>query len=302
MKTYRVAWCRRDIAGGLAPLVAMAWSIALPIAGADAADLIDGFTEPYRSIEIASAEMGIIASIPIREGETVKRGQVLAKLDQDILAAQLAIAEKAMQARGVIESALSELRLRQRRLEKLRQLQAKGHAGESEVARALADFDIAEAQVLSAKEQLVIRRLEYEKVRVQMEHRTIRAPTDGVIAAIYKEEGEFVATTEPFIMTLVQLDPMLAVFSVTSQQRSSFRSGDIVKLQLAVSGPKDVKWTSVEGEVEFVSPITEAESGTVLVKVRVPNPKHVYRTGERCSVLMPVEGADKHRTRFTGTQ
>jgi len=236
-------WRRRDVAGGLARLVAMVWSIALPIVGAAASEPIDGFTEPYRTVEVASAEVGIIVKINVREGETVKRGQVLAKLDQDILAVQLAIAAKAMNARGVLESALGELRLRQRRLEKLRELHVKGHAGETEVERALADFEIAEAQVLSAKEQLEIRRLEHQKVKTEIEHRTVRAASDGVITTIYKEEGEFVAPTEPFIMTLVQLDPMLAVFERALKSLQGQKWADAGKLMervVAETGQPDL--------------------------------------------------------------
>jgi multidrug efflux pump subunit AcrA (membrane-fusion protein) len=38
------------------------------------------------------------------------------------------------------------------------------------------------------------------------------------------------------------------------------------------------------GTVEFISPITDAESGTVLVKVRVANPHGRFRSGERCKI------------------
>ena len=74
--------------------------LALPVPAV--AIQVDGFTEPYRTIDIAAAETGIIAEINVEEGDTVRRGQVLAVLDRDVLLALLAIAEQGMHSRAFI--------------------------------------------------------------------------------------------------------------------------------------------------------------------------------------------------------
>ena len=56
------------------------------------ADDVLGYTEPYRLITVAAGEAGVIGEVLVREGDQVKQGQVLAKLDTAVLAAELEIA------------------------------------------------------------------------------------------------------------------------------------------------------------------------------------------------------------------
>ena len=49
---------------------------------------VDGFTEPYRTINVAALESGVITRLDAHEGEVVCKGQVLATLDSDLLEAR----------------------------------------------------------------------------------------------------------------------------------------------------------------------------------------------------------------------
>lgn len=242
---------------------------------------IDGFTEPYRSVDVAAAEIGIIAEMKVREGDAVRKGQVLATLDNELQRALLAIAQKSVESRGQLESALAELALRQQRLEKLESLLAKGHARHEEIERARADVAVAEAHVLSAREEQAIRKLEHQKIAVQLKRRTVLAPIDGVVTVIHKDEGEYVAPTDPCILNIVQLDRLCATFSVPSAYRKTFKIGDRIPLQLCPEA------TRVDGVLEYIAPVTDAESGTVRIKFRVDNTDGVYRGGQRCLLELP---------------
>src|SRR5687767_6525232 len=79
-------------------------------------DSIEGFTEPNCTVNVATAEVGVIKRIYVREGNLVTKGQVLATLDQEMQVALLAIAAEKMHARGRLESAQAELDLRQNKL------------------------------------------------------------------------------------------------------------------------------------------------------------------------------------------
>jgi RND family efflux transporter MFP subunit len=240
---------------------------------------VDGFTEPFRTVEVATTEVGIITALNVREGDRVSRGQVVATLDDDLQLAWLSIAEKNCALRGRLASAQAEQRLRAVRLEKLEPLERAGHARPEEVERARADLAIAEAQVLAAEEDLVIRQLEYSKTAIQLERRKIQAPLDGIVASVLKEPGEFVAPTDPYVLTVVQLDRLFAVFSIPSPQAESIQVGNDCRLLLAGQ--------MVAGKVAQVAPLTDAESDTVRVKVRIDNAAGEYRSGQRCSLLLP---------------
>jgi RND family efflux transporter MFP subunit len=246
------------------------------------ADDVEGFTEPYRTVNVGVTEVGIVAEMKVREGDTVRRGQALASLDQEVHLALLAIAEANMEIRGRLDSANAELDLNRDKLAKLQQLGLQGHARQEEIGRARTNVAIAEANVRTVEEELLVRRLEYDKMTAQLQRRSIRAPIDGVVIAVHKEVGEAVAPNNPELVTLVQLTSLRAAFSVPSAETDGLQTGALVKLRIGHGE------TPVEGTIEFLSPTIDAESGTVRVKVRVDNPNGKYRSGQRCSLEIPT--------------
>ncbi len=242
------------------------------------ANEVDGFTEPSKTVTVAAVETGTLTSVEVDEGDVVEQGQVLARLDDDVHRALLAIAQEGMSAQGQLKSAEAELTMRRQRLEKLQSLRSEGHARQEEVDRAAADLAIADAHLLSATEQQEIKRLEHEKVQVQLERRAIRAPIRGVVSQVYKEVGEFVTPTDPHVFEVVCLDPLMACFNVPSHLAARLTAEQTIPVYLEHAD----KW--VDGQVALISPVTDAESGTVRVKVRVANGEGEYRSGEMCTL------------------
>ncbi len=238
----------------------------------------DGFTEPNRTIHVAAPESGIIGRMFVEEGTQVREGDPLVQLDIDVQAAMLAIAKVAKDAHGRVNASEAEVDLRRHTLEALESLQLSGHARELELERARADLAIAEGQLTAAREQQRLKELEYESIRVQIDRRTIRAPIDGVVTTVLKHEGEFSAPNDPHLLVLVQLDPLYAMFDVNSVNASQVSEGDSATVYFPVDGHH------VESTVEFVSPVINAESGTVAIKVRIPNPQARLKSGQACSL------------------
>jgi len=244
---------------------------------AAAANPIEGFTEPYSKVDLAPAEPGILLSLRVHEGDRVHKGQLLGMLDCEALEISRQIARLNMESHGRLDAAVAERWLRKTRADKLEALRLKGHSSQEEVDRAHADFEIAEANVLTAQEELAVDALEFKRTEALIERRTLRSPMDGVITRIYHEEHEFITSASPTVLTVVQLDPLRIVFSVPLTQSSSLKVGQTVPLTIADSSGR------AEGRIEFVSPVVDAESGTVRVKVLLANPRGVYQSGVRCS-------------------
>lgn len=239
------------------------------------------FAEPYRTIQVATTDMGIVREVLIHEGETVEADQPLVKLDEELVKASQGIAQQNLASRGALNSAEAELRLNSSRVEKFDALVRSGHARTEELERARMEKDVATARVLIAQEALSVRQRELERTQIELERRTVRSPLNGVVTKIHREVGEFVAPSDPVVVTIVQLDPLLATFSLKPAQASQLRAGRSVQVQFSsVEQP-------VKAEVELVSPITDARSGTVRVKVRIPNSQGTCRSGDRCTLLIP---------------
>lgn len=250
---------------------------------------IDGFTEPYYDIEVAAAEVGIIDEIAVKEGDQVVVGQLLAQLDTDVLEATLNIARTAMESRGRLDSAIEELALQTEIVDKLEQLLLKQHASFQEVERAAAQKRIADAQLRAVQEEQEVKMLEYERARLQLERRRLTAPINGIVTQIFRDPGEFVSPSSPVILRIVQLDPLLVVFLVPAEVSRGLKVDQPVSVRIERS-------PVVEGNVEFVSPTADPQSGTARVRVRIPNPQAKLPSGAPCRLLLtdtsaPLSGA-----------
>jgi RND family efflux transporter MFP subunit len=190
----------------------------------------------------------------------------------------LEIARQNMEARGQFESAVAERDLRRTRLARLQELRESGHATQDEVDRAVADLRVAEANVRSAAEKQKTDELEFRRIAAMIDRRILKSPIDGVVTRLYKEEADYVGTSVNPVMTLMQLDPLRVTFSIPNAAGQALRPGQSVALMLPESEQNAV------GQVEFVSPVSEAESGTVRVKVLLKNPQGKYRCGVRCII------------------
>ncbi len=261
----------------------------------------EAFAEPYRTIQVATTDLGIVREVLVREGDSVEVGQPLVKLDDELVKASLEIAKQNLASRGALTTAEAELKLQTARLAKLEPLARDGFARSDELERARSDQEVAAARVLTAQETLQVRQREFDKIQIELQRRTVKSPIQGVVSKLHREVGEFVAPTDPVLITVVQLDPLLATFSLKPAQAS----------QLSVGLPVQVQFASreqpVKGEIELVSPVTEARSGTVRVKVRIPNSQRDCRSGDRCVLLIPSrpetpQSASNDRTKSPATK
>ncbi len=259
------------------PLCAAAMTFVMTGRAGRAMDL-EGYTEPYRTVHVASDESGIVQEVFVKDGDRVTKGQPLARLNSDVQEAMLAIARQNRDATGRLDAAQAELRQKRDRLSILEPLCREGCARQEEVDQARTEVLIAEANVREAREEQEVRRLDYERIRIQLERRTILAPSDGVVMTVAKRVGEYVAPNNPEIVTLVQLRPLLANFNVLRDEVENLVPGSKVNIRFVVTGRR------VSGIIDTISPVTDAESGTVPIKVRIDNGDGEFRSGDRCRV------------------
>jgi RND family efflux transporter MFP subunit len=252
------------------------------------AEDVEAFTEPYKQVAVPAPEIGVIAEILVQEGDQVSQKQLLAKLDDTVLQASLQVAKAAKDSQGTKQSAETEVALREQHLESYRQLQGRGNATQRELDRADNEYQQSLARLQSVREDLEVKRLEYLRVKAQINQRMISAPIDGYVVAIDKEVGEFVSPTDPIVLHVAHLKSLKTVFSVPMEATNKLQPGHTVKLKVGFDGIR------CSGVIEFVSPIADAESSTVRVKIRIPNEQGKLQSGVACrwdlNSKPPVEG------------
>lgn len=236
---------------------------------------IDGFTEPFKKIDLASDESGAINQLNFEAGDRVTQGDVVAQLDARVQQLQLEVATQLADAKSQLIAAEKTHEKRKSILARLQSLRDKGHASESEIIRAEMELSIAEAKWLSAKEDLAVREVEKRRAQVQLDRRAIKAPFNGVVAKVLRREGEFLSPLHPEVVTIVQVDRLLATFNVPSSQVSMFELGREFSIEIG-------NGRSVQAKVYRVGVETDAKSSTVEIKLVIENPDFSLRSGESC--------------------
>jgi len=223
-----------------------------PLRSALAEDVaILGYTEPCRIITVSAGEPGVIAEMLVKEGDAVTKGQVLARLDTAVLNAELEIAK-------------AEAKFSTTRNQRVLELAQSTRVTPEELEKARTELTVKNAQV--------------RRIEAMIEARTMRSAVDGVVTEIKRDPSESVSVASPHVLTVVQIDRLSVNLFLPPSRVEGLKNGDRTELLLLEPERR------VPAVVEFVSPITDAASGTVRVKFAIENPGGAIRSGGRCTL------------------
>lgn len=197
-----------------------------------------GSIEPKRLIKISSQVSAKVLALPFEEGQEVKVGDVVIRLDPQDLVAALDSAKAGLRGQeaslGGAEAALINARLT---YERLIQLNETGDATKSELDSAQATF----LQVQSNREVLVHQieqgKAQIERAQKDLDNTTISSPIDGVITSLNTEVGETVivgTTNNPgsVIMEIADLSQMLLKAAVDEANIAPVEVGQLAKIYI----------------------------------------------------------------------
>ncbi len=236
----------------------------------------DAFLEPVQVVEISAPFRDRITAIHVGIGDKVEAGQLLAELDSSVLKARLESAETAASFKGRIDSAKAFVTMQENRYEMLQDLQKSGNARPQEMTKAQTDLFMARAQLQSALEEQTLKKLEAAIIRAQIEEKKLRSPVDGIVVTIDRQLAELIGgTDQERFMTIVQLDPLQALFHLPPEIAITLDHGTTL--------PLEIDGVAASGTIAFISPIINAQSGTVEVRVTIANPDNNLMSGSRCT-------------------
>ena len=245
---------------------------------------VEGFTEPFKTVDVAAVDPGIVMTLPLKIGDFVQKGDVVARLDDDLHTIMLGMAKDKMDQQGRMQALAAEIKMRETKLQRYIELDQNGFGRKEELDRVEMELDISRAELTQAHEDAIQNRWEFKKLDEQLNRRTVRAPLSGFIAAKLKEPGEYVSPQEPSVVTMVQLDPLLAKFALPRALAKRLKLGDKIRVMVGSR--------SVVGTVDSVAPIVDAQSGTQKVKIRIGNPDGEILSGQRCQIDVPFDGEE----------
>ncbi|HEX4147984.1 MAG TPA: efflux RND transporter periplasmic adaptor subunit [Pirellulales bacterium] len=249
-------------------------------------------------VDVPAREAGVLDTVAVREGQTVKPGELLvsledieARLKKDRAQLELTIAQmdakndlKVRFAAKSLDVARAELRRANESVEKYRKsiseseldtLRLNVTGGELEVEQAQKNLAIAAVNCQLKENELAAAAHRLEQCR-------ITAPIAGMVVQIKRHRGEWLEPGQS-VMRLVRLDRLRAEGFVAARELGENINGRPVTLSVDLPGRSGAKFT---GKVVFVSPEINAVNGQVRVWAEIENAGLELRPGNQAAMTI----------------
>lgn len=238
---------------------------------------LDCLVEPQLRVVVSASIQGVVDEVLVDRGDAVEEGQAIARLESLLEEATVASSRARAQSTAQIKGAEARFEFEKRRLARGKKLTSKGVMSAGEIDEIEAGLLVAEADVLSARENKILAGLELARAEAALEMRTVRSPLRGVVVKKIAKAGEYV--DPPEVLELAQIDPLrIEVFAPVSLF-GSLREGMLgrVVLEAPLGSEHEVV-------VSVVDRVIDAASGTFGVRLELPNPDYALPAGLKCKV------------------
>lgn len=213
--------------------------------------------EAERWVDVRARRAGQVIALLKEEGDPVRAGTVMARLDAD--AAQISVAQREVAHREAKQRYEREDALFQRNL------------GSKQ------SYENAKTQFESSKAQL-------EQAKLDLSYTAIRSPIEGIMTLRNIEVGNMV-TNNQVVASVAKFDPLLARIQVTEKDFGKITVGQTARITVEAAPEREFT-----GTVKMISPVVDPESGTVKVTVEVPRTDtSLLRPGMFASVYIITE-------------
>lgn len=219
-----------------------------------------GSLRALREVRIVNQEEGRLTAVRVREGDRVRAGEVLVRYDDRILRAEL---DKA-------KATLGQAELDHRRA---RQLKEKAFVSEDAVSRAATALEIARAQV--------------RLLEVRVQHMTIRAPFDGVVARRLVEPGN-VTPQHTHLLTVIDPSQLVTDVNVSELVMPYLSVGDVARVRIDALGEK-----LHPGKIVRVHPAIDPATRTGRIEVALHPVPRGARAGQFCRVVLSTGATEQ---------
>jgi membrane fusion protein, multidrug efflux system len=227
-----------------------------------------GTVQALNTIAIRAQVNGQLVSIDFRQGQEVRRGDVLARIDPAPLQAALdqAIAKKSQDEAQLISA--------QKDLARFKTLALKSFETQQNV-------DLQQAKVDTAKATIDADQAAIEAAKTQLDYATITAPIDGVVGFRQLDIGNIIHMTDVNPLTvLTQIKPSTAIFTLPQSElgpvREAMLRGDVP----VFAYDQDDKKQLAEGKLLLINNQIDQTTSTIQLKAEFPNEDQRLWPGE----------------------
>jgi multidrug efflux system membrane fusion protein len=262
-----------------------------------------GNVEAYTMISVRSQVTGQLEQAPFREGDFVKKGQILFSIDKRPFEAALRQAEanllrdQALLAQAEAQLGRDGAQAEYSSLTAQRQasLAEKGIVSKdvAEQARAGADaiagtVKADRAAIESARAQLAAQQATVDTMKVQLGYTVIHSPIDGRTGNLTVKVGNLVTANQTELMTIAQVEPIFVAFSVPAANLSAIKQ-NLGRNKIPVTATaQDADAATVSGQLDFIDNSVDPSTDTIKLKAKFTNDEHRLWPGQFARVSLRV--------------
>jgi membrane fusion protein (multidrug efflux system) len=237
-----------------------------------------------QTVDIAPRTGGRLLSVNVQLGDAVRRGQVLAKVEDREIVEQVRAAEASQEvAKATIRQREADLKVAELNFDRSknlfeRQLLAKQALddAESRYMAAVAQTDLSRAQLLQNEARL-------QELRINLQHTSVTSPVDGFVGKRNVDPGAMV-NTNTAIASVVDISKLRLVVNVVERDLRLVTPGDLADVEVdAYPGEK------FKGKIARVSPVLDPATRTAAMEVEIPNSDYKLKPGMYARINLTVE-------------
>lgn len=237
-----------------------------------------------QTVDIAPRTAGRLLDVNVRLGDKVRRGQVLAKIEDREIVEQVRQAEASQEvSKATIRQREADLNVAKVNFDRSknlfeRQLLAKQALddAESRYLAALAQVDLSKAQLSQNTARL-------EELRINLQNTSVTAPVDGFVGKRTVDPGAMV-NTNTAIASVVDISRLRLVANIVEKDLRMVGVGDQAVVEVdAYPGEK------FTGKIARVSPVLDPSTRTAAMEVEIPNGDGKLRPGMYARINLTIE-------------
>jgi RND family efflux transporter MFP subunit len=242
--------------------------------------------QPRQILEIRSPVDGLIQRVHVDRGQTVRRGQLLATLDDSVERVAAEGARHRAGMMGAVQAGESRVTATSRKLERVQELIASKFLSAQALDDAQNEKRLAEAELVEARDARRLAEIEFNRQNAIIQLKSIRSPVNGVVVERLLNAGELseAGVGRRAILKIAEIDVLHVEALLPAEAWSQVKVGLAGEVQPAIGGGTH------RARVAVVDRILDAGSGTFGVRLELPNPGHAIPAGTRCRLRL--EGVD----------
>lgn len=223
---------------------------------------------------------GEVAEVLVKEGDAVKAGQLLARIDATDYQARLD------ERKGTLEASRAQAKFAEQSRRKYEDLLARKFISETAYENYQTNASVTEGQVRAAEAQLVL-------ARKALEDTQVRAPIGGSVSERALQRGDK-AAVDTRMFTIVDLSRLELEAPVPAAEVPNLAVGQQVRFTVEGYGAREFT-----GAIARINPATQPGTRSILIYVEIPNPDQILKAGmfakgslvlamRRAEVLVPM--------------